>query len=127
MNTIFNMRSTLILFILILHTGCYNPPNTFVLEDTGPDKYYLSDSIKKIYKKGYVGKSPLIAINGYEFKYPLNLDTIHLPLKKNEIGVIEFLNNGSSQFIYGENAYDGAIIINTHKIISDTTKEEINN
>ena len=93
------------------------------MEDTGPDKYYLSDSVKKIYKKGYIGKSPLVAIDGIEFKYSFSFDTINIPLRKIEIGVIEFLNKNSSQFIYGEHAHDGAIIINTYKITNDTLRK----
>lgn len=77
-------------------------PNTFVLEDIGKDKFYLSDSIKKLFKKGYIDKSPLIAIDGVEFKYQTSMDTIIIPLKKKEITVIEFINKGRSHVIYGK-------------------------
>ena len=88
-------------------------PNTFVLEDIGEDKFYLSDSVKNLFKKGYIGKSPLIAIDGVEFKYQTSQDTIIIPLKKKEITVIEFINKGSSHVIYGANADKGAVVINT--------------
>jgi len=88
-------------------------PNTFVLEDIGEDKFYLSDSVKKLFKKGYIDKSPLIAIDGVEFEYQTSLDTIIIPLKKKEITVIDFINKGSSHVIYGENANKGAVVINT--------------
>lgn len=85
----------------------------FVLKDSSEDKYFLSDSIKGIFKNGYIGETPLIAIDGIIFNYEQKLDTIILPLKKSEITVVSFLNKKSSPVIYGANAISGAVVINT--------------
>jgi hypothetical protein len=69
----------------------------FVLKDSGKDKYYLSDSIKIAFKKGYIKKSPLIAIDGVPFDYRKNLDTITVPLHKNQITSIDFLTRKVAQ------------------------------
>lgn len=107
--------------------SCSSPQNKFVLEDTGEDKFYLSDSIKKLLEKGYIDKSPLLVIDGVEFKYDTSLTTIILPLKKKEITAIEFINKKSSHIIYGENADNGAVVINTielHKHRPDTVQSK---
>jgi hypothetical protein len=121
------MRGTLALFNLFLLVSCSTSPTTFVLQDPGKEKYYLSDSIKKAFRKGHIDKSPFIAIDGVEFKYHVGSDTVTLPLNKNEILAIGFLNKNSSQFIYGENARSGAVIINTtvlRQYTSDTSRNK---
>jgi len=85
----------------------------FILKDTSNDKYFVSDSIKVFFRKGYIGKSPLIAIDGVVFNYQKDLDTIILPLTKSDITTLAFLNKKSSPVIYGRNAVNGTIIINT--------------
>src|SRR5688572_25073359 len=115
------MRNELIIFMMLLLISCSSPANRFVLE--GEDKFYLSDSIKKIIKKGYIDTSPLIVIDGVEFKYDTSRANIILPLKKKEITAIAFINKESSHVIYGENADKGAVLINTialHQYRRDT-------
>jgi hypothetical protein len=96
----------------------------FLLKDTSNDKYFISDSIKTVFRKGYIGKSPLIAIDGMILNYQKNLDTIILPLKKHDITSLAFLNKKSSPVIYGANANSGAVIINTSGIqnLNDTLR-----
>lgn len=121
-----SMKSKLIILLSFVLASC-GRLKTFVLKDPGNDKYYLSDSIKIAYKKGYVEKSPLIAIDGVPFDYQKNLDTVILPLQKNQITSIDFLNKKSSPAIYGANADNGAVIINTialPKYTSDTIQTE---
>ncbi|MEO6454066.1 MAG: hypothetical protein ABIN97_08345 [Ginsengibacter sp.] len=101
------------LTVNLLETKVYGNPKIFVLKDISDDKYYLADSINRIFQKGYIAQSPLIAIDGVVFKYQRNLDTIMLPLLKKEIISIDFLNKKGSPFIYGAHADKGAIIIGT--------------
>ena len=118
------MKIKLIILASFILASC-GKPKVFVLSDSGNDKYYLSDSIKNAFELGYIKKSPLIAIDGVSFEYQKNLDTIELPLVKNQISVIEFLNHESSPSLYGENANNGAVIINTTALpqyISDTIR-----
>ena len=120
----FKMKGKLIIFTFFALASCAKP-NVFVLEDAGNDKYYLSDSIKIAFRKGYIQRSPLIAIGGVPFNYQKNLDTIILPLKKNQITSIDFLDKKSSLVIYGAKADNGAVIINTtalQEYISDTVR-----
>ena len=91
----------------------YERLKIFVLDDTSKNKYFLSDSIKAIFRKGQIGWSPLIEIDGVVFNYQKNLDTIILSLKKNEITGVAYLSKKSSPFIYGKNAISGAVIVNT--------------
>jgi hypothetical protein len=95
------------------NTQVYGKPKIFVLKNSDSSKYYLADSIAKIFQKGYIGQSPLISINGVVFRYQTKLDTIALPLLKNEITSIDILNMKDSRFIYGRRADSGAVIINT--------------
>jgi hypothetical protein len=120
------MKSTLIIVTLFCLISC-GKPKIFILRDANNDKYYLSDSVKIAFKKGYIEKAPLIAIDGVPFDYRKNLDTIVLPLKKNQITTIGFLNKKSSPVIYGADANNGAVVINTTtqpKYTSDTTRSE---
>jgi hypothetical protein len=113
------MKTRLIIFIWIL-TGCNNSHETFVLQDLGEEKFYLTDTIKVKIKEGIIGRHPLIAIDGVEFQYKKRADTIILPIKKNEVTEYLFLNKESSPIIYGEKADNGAIIINTIALQSGT-------
>lgn len=88
-------------------------PKTFTLKDISIDKYYLADSVNTVFQQGYIGNSPLIAIDGSVFIYQKKLDTIMLPLSKNEILNIAFINKNWSRTIYGKGAENGAIIIST--------------
>lgn len=88
-------------------------PKTFVLKVINNDKYYLADSINKIFHEGFIGQTPLIAIGGIIFKYQRKLDTIVLPFSKSDIVNIGFLNKKDSRFMYCNEADSGAVIINT--------------
>jgi len=114
------MKSKLIISCLFILASC-GKPKMFVLKDSGKDKYYLSDSIKIAFRKGFIKKAPLIAIDGVPSDYQLNLDTIILPLMKNQITAIGFVNKGSSSIIYGADAGNGAVVINTTALPKYTT------
>lgn len=88
-------------------------PKSFTLKDINSDKYYLADSVHRVFKQGHIGQSPLVSIDGTVFKYQKKLDTIMLPLSKSEILDIAFINKNDGRFIYGKAADNGAIIINT--------------
>ena len=107
------MRYKLIIVLALFTVSCQSLPKTFVLKDPEPDKFYLADSIASKYKNKIIGNAPLIAIDGTEFPYRSNLDTIVLPLYKKDITAIVFLDKESSRFIYGKNGSDGSVIINT--------------
>ncbi len=85
------MKSKLVIFAFLALASC-GKPKIFILADSDNDKLYLSDTIKIAFKKGHIGKSPVIAIDGEPFSYRKDLDTIILPLKKNDINVVNFLN-----------------------------------
>ena len=86
---------------------------TFILKDINSDKYYLADSINKVFHAGHIGQTPLIAINGITFKYQWKLDTVLLPFSRNDILNIGFVNKKDSRLIYGNGSNSGAIIIQT--------------
>ena len=92
------MKTRLIILIWIL-TGCNNPNETFVLQDAGEAKFYLTDTIKGKIDEGIIGRHPLIAIDGIEFEYKKGADIMILPLKKNEVSEYLFLNKESSIII----------------------------
>lgn len=120
------MKGKLVISTLLALVSC-GKPKVFVLKDSDNEKYYLSDSIKIAFKKGYIWKSPLIAIDGVPLDYQKNLDTIFLQLKKNQITSINFLNEKSSPVIYGVDADNGAVVINTTalpKYTTDTVRAE---
>ena len=102
-------------------------PKVFVLKDHDNYKFYLSDSVTRAFKKGYIDKAPLIAIDGVPFSYHKNLDTIILPLTKSQITSINFINKESSPVIYGADADNGVVVINTTtlpKYTTDTVRTE---
>ena len=121
------MKVRLLSIFLFALAGCKTSSKTFVLDDIGENKYYLSDSIR-IFQDKY--KSLFIAIDGVEFKYQKSLDTIVLPIKKSDIASFTFLKKESSIFIYGKDANKGAIVINTKALqnySSDTIRLKIGN
>ena len=99
-------------------TKVQGSPKSFILKDINKDKYYLADSVNRVFQQGYIGQSPLVAIDGTVFKYQKNLDTVVLPLSKGEILNIAFINKNDGRFIYGKGAENGAIIINTIRMKS---------
>jgi len=108
------MKYKKILVLISLTFLSCNKPTIFVLKDNDEySKYSLSDSVKIAFKNDAVNKTPLIAIDGIVWKYNKKLDTVMLPLKKSDIRALEILHKNSSSVIYGPEAVDGAIIINT--------------
>lgn len=116
------MKKILFIILICLLAGCAtkrltyrnnDKQHVFLLTDNDVSKFYLIDSVKSAYKRGTIINSPLIAIDGIVFQYNKDLDTIHLPIKKLDISVIEYLDKSSSPIIYGKNETNGAIIINT--------------
>ncbi len=97
-------------------------PKAFVLKDINSNKYYLADSINKGFYEGYIGQTPIIAIDGIVFKYQKKLDTIVLPLSKSDIVNIGFISKKGSQLIYGNGADSGAVIINTTRKSKTTNR-----
>ena len=104
-------KNHLILLFLLL-AGC-GKKHVFVLSDQSKKKYFLVDSINNAYAEEAILKDPIISINGIIFKYDIELDTIVLPVKKNEITNFSVLNRNSSSVIFGDKHNSGAIIINT--------------
>jgi hypothetical protein len=110
-----------IIFICILASCATNrlvyrnngKQHVFLLRDNDISRFYLNDSIKSIYTRGAIISSPIIAIDGIVFQYNKDQDTIYLPIMKQDISVIEYLDKSSSPIIYGKNETNGAIIINT--------------
>lgn len=102
-----------LLLISLTFLSC-SKPTIFVLKDNDENnKYSLSDSVKMAFKNDAINKTPLVAIDGIVWKYDKKADTVNLPLKKNDIGALQILHKNSSSVIYGPEAVDGAIIINT--------------
>jgi hypothetical protein len=104
------MKITLLLLSSTLILGC-SKPQTFVLNDTKENNYFVSELVNKAFEENQIDKSPLIVINGIPFQYNKKQDTIILPLKKSDIISLDFLNKNSSRIIYNEKENDGAIII----------------
>jgi hypothetical protein len=106
------MKQILILFTLLVIIGC-SKDTIFVLKDTDNQKYYLSDSIRKIAQNNQISLSPIIIIDGIPIKYDIEKDTVFLPLQKKDLYQISFLNKRSATVIYGSQGGRGAIIITT--------------
>ena len=121
------MKNKLIFFTLFFALISCDKPKVFVLKDPDNAKFYLSGSVTRAFKKGYIDKAPLVAIDGVPFGYQKNLDTIILPLAKDQITSINILSKKSSPVIYGLDANDGAVVINTTalpKYTTDTVRTE---
>ncbi len=107
------MRNKIVIIIVsLVFVGC-SKTTIFVLEDNNQNKYSLSDSVKAAFKKDLITKMPLVAIDGIVWKYDKTADTVFLPLKKKEILAIQIIGKNASKVIYGPEAVNGAIIINT--------------
>lgn len=87
--------------------------HTFLLQDKDSVKYILNDSVRNAYQRGIIVNSPILAVDGIPFSYNQQQDTIYLPLKWEEIRYFIFLHKKDSHLLYGKNATNGAIIINT--------------
>lgn len=87
----------------------------FLLDNEDDSMYYLVDTIKTAFQSEQIANTPLIAIDGVPFEYDKALNTIILPLKKEEIKDVTILNKNSSPVIYGKNEVYGAVIITTSK------------
>lgn len=87
----------------------------FLLDNEDDSMCYLVDTIKTAFQSGQIANTPLIAIDGVPFEYDKALNTIILPLKKEEIKDVTILNKNSSPVIYGKNGVYGAVIITTSK------------
>ncbi|WP_239023069.1 hypothetical protein [Flavobacterium endoglycinae] len=106
------IKQFLLISISVIIIGC-TKSKTFILNDSGKNRYYVSKFINDIFEENQIGKSPLIVIDGIPFKYDKIKDTILLPLKKSDINSLNFLNQNSSRIIYNEKENDGAILITT--------------
>lgn len=87
----------------------------FLLDNEDDSIYYLVDKITTAFQSEQIANTPLIAIDGVPFEYDKALNTIFLPLKKEEITDVTILNKNSSPVIYGKDEIYGAIIISTSK------------
>ena len=83
----------------------------FLLEDTDDSRYYLVDKIRSAFENNAISETPLIAIEGVPFPYDKALNTIFLPLKKDDIDEVSFINKNTSNVIFGENETFGAVLI----------------
>lgn len=87
----------------------------FLLDNEDDSMYYLVDKIKTAFQSEQIANTPLIAIDGVPLEYDKALNTIILPLKKEEITDVTILNKNSSPVIYGKEEIYGAVIITTSK------------
>lgn len=87
----------------------------FLLDNEDDSIYYLVDKITTAFQSEQIANTPLVAIDGVPFEYDKALNTIFLPLKKEEITDVTILNKNSSPVIYGKDEIYGAIIISTSK------------
>lgn len=87
----------------------------FLLDNEDDSIYYLVDKITTAFQSEQIANTPLIAIDGVPFEYDKALNTIFLPLKKEEITDVTIFNKNSSPVIYGKDEIYGAIIISTSK------------
>ena len=87
----------------------------FLLDNEDDSMYYLVDKIKTAFQSEQIEETPLIAIDGVPFEYDKTLNTIILPLKKEELTDVTILNKNSSPVIYGSGEVYGAVIITTSR------------
>ena len=87
----------------------------FILENEDGSKYYLVDTIKTAFEKNQIINAPLIVIDGTPLEYDKSVNSIVLPLKKENIVDFNILNKDNSHIIFGEDEINGAIIITTIK------------
>jgi hypothetical protein len=111
------MKKSIFLFSLII-CGCANN-KLYLLNETGKEKYFLSDTIAKVAVTKKIKKSPLLIVNllPYNWKTKFSSDTIHLPIKMKNISAIYFLKIESAKKIYGkERGKNGVVLIQTDSI-----------
>lgn len=106
------MKRISLLFLSVIIIGC-SKPKVFLLNDTGKNRYYVSEFMTTAFEENQIKTAPIIIIDGIPFRYDKNKDTIILPFKKLDITSLNFLNQNSSRIIYNEKENDGAIIITT--------------
>lgn len=87
--------------------------HVFLLSDSDISKFQLIDSVTVAYQRGTIINSPIVAIDGIVFDYDKNKDTIVLPIRKNDIADVAYVDKSGSSIIYGRKETNGAIIINT--------------
>jgi hypothetical protein len=106
------MKKIIFLLFISCLFGC--KPQRFLLEDSGNDSLYLSDSIHKIFKAGKISKKPIILIDGTLFNYNENIQTVKLDLKRKDIQYISYLDIKAAQQLYGTKyGKKGVVIIET--------------
>ncbi len=106
------MKKIFFLLFIFCIFGCKT--QKFLLEDSGNDSLYLSDSIHKIFKVGKISKKPIIIIDGTLFDYEESLQTVKLKLKKEDLLYISYLDLKAAQQLYGTNeGKKGVVIIET--------------
>jgi hypothetical protein len=87
----------------------------FLLQNEDESKYYLIDKVKTAFENDVIANPPLVVIDGESFKYDISLNSILLPIKKEEIVDVNIFNKNNSNVIYGKDEVYGAIIITTVK------------
>ena len=98
--------------VLIISTS---KTKIFLLQNEDESKYHLIDIVKNAFENDVIANPPLIVIDGEPFKYDINLNSILLPIKKEEIIDVIIFNKNNSNVIYGKDEVYGAIIITTVK------------
>lgn len=96
--------------VLIITTTGYK---TILLDNNDDEQYYLIDKINAAYDSGAIVNSPIIVIDGVPYSYDKKENTIRLPLKKETIQDINFVEKSTSSVLYGAKETSGAILITT--------------
>lgn len=109
------MSNKIILYIIsvsiLIIYSC--SPKAFVIEEDGDEKFIIDSIIKEGIKNNVIKKNPIIYIDGIEYKYSSDVDTIIIPLKKTQLNSYIILDKNDSKLLY--NSKNGAVIINTNQ------------
>lgn len=85
--------------------------NRYLLSDKGKECYFLQQRIDESAKAGMISKTPMLVIDGYPFRYEVELKKQRLKLSRNDILQIDILKRQTSINIYGEQGKKGVVLI----------------
>jgi len=85
----------------------------YLLTDKGQDGKFLIRQIKKLANEGQISKTPILVIDGYPYRYEIELKKEKLKISKNNIKNIEILILETAKSIYGESGEKGIMLITT--------------
>lgn len=116
---------SLVLGLILMVASCST--KRYLLSDKGNDRSFLQQRIDESAKKGLISKTPMIVIDGYPYRYDVELKKQKLNLSRNNIKQIDVLKRQTAINIYGEMGKQGVLLITTSESDRDRRLNPQNN